>query len=246
MRNNVNSYDVQIEMSKIKRLKNVIDLVTCELCAIVFALIIDCIIIFTQINSDITLPLAIIGILALIFIATFILRRFLKKRLAHREYSLIKELKKSNSNNDEEVTHEQTLKLMSPMQMVVRRFFRSKLSIIGLVMVISLFLFCWVGPLVYTSWSATDIDKTGKLDYTTPVRVEFTDKDGNSYKTVCRAHGFKGVIQCYYRLADLLDETELSVGNILKAECQLVKAKPMWEKADKKYREDQHWFIDFA
>jgi hypothetical protein len=80
----------------------------------------------------------------------------------------------------------------------------------------------------------------GDYEYT------ITDKDGNSYKTVCRAHGFKGVIQCYYRLADLLDETELSVGNILKAECQLVKAKPMWEKADKKYREDQHWFIDFA
>lgn len=75
---------------------------------------------------------------------------------------------------------------------------------------------------------------------------EITDKDGKKYKSVCRAHGFKGVIQCYYRLADLLDETELSVGNILKAECQLVKAKPMWEKADKKYREDQHWFIDFA
>ena len=45
-------------------------------------------------------------------------------------------------------------------------------------------------------------------------------------------------------LADLLDETELSVGNILKAECHLVKAKPMWEKADKKYREDPHWFVD--
>ena len=37
---------------------------------------------------------------------------------------------------EETVTHEQTLKLMSPMQMVVRRFFRSKLSIIGLIMII--------------------------------------------------------------------------------------------------------------
>ena len=35
----------------------------------------------------------------------------------------------------EEVTHEQTLKLMSPMQMVIRRFFRSKLSIVGLIAV---------------------------------------------------------------------------------------------------------------
>ena len=38
---------------------------------------------------------------------------------------------------EETVTHEQTLKLMSPMQMVIRRFFRSKLSIIGLIMVVS-------------------------------------------------------------------------------------------------------------
>ena len=86
--------------------------------------------------------------------------------------------------NTNEETHEMTLKLISPFQMVLRRFFRSKLSVIGLLMIISLFLFCWVGPLVYTSWSATDIDKTGKLDYTTPVRVEFTDEDGNSYSFV--------------------------------------------------------------
>jgi len=66
---------------------------------------------------------------------------------------------------EETVTHEQTLKLMSPMQMVIRRFFRSKLSIIGLIMVVSLFLFCWVGPLFYTV-SPTEIDKSGKIEYT--------------------------------------------------------------------------------
>ena len=67
-------------------------------------------------------------------------------------------------NTENNATHEQTLKLMSPMQMVIRRFFRSKLSIIGLVMVVSLFLFCWVGPLIYTT-SPTEIDKSGKIDY---------------------------------------------------------------------------------
>lgn len=74
----------------------------------------------------------------------------------------------------------------------------------------------------------------------------FTDKDGNSYKANCRAHGFKGVIQCYYRLAELLNGDELKTGNILKAECQLVCAPAMWEKADKKYRENPHYFIDWA
>ena len=77
---------------------------------------------------------------------------------------------------EETVTHEQTLKLMSPMQMIIRRFFRSKLSIIGLIMVISLFLFCWVGPLIYRV-SPTEIDKSGKVEYTAK-EVTYTDEDG--------------------------------------------------------------------
>ena len=42
---------------------------------------------------------------------------------------------------DNEVPLDKNIKLMSPTQMVIRRFFRSKLSIIGLIMVISLFVF---------------------------------------------------------------------------------------------------------
>lgn len=73
-----------------------------------------------------------------------------------------------------------------------------------------------------------------------------TDAEGKTYKTTCRAHGFKGVIQCYYRVFDLVDAENKAFGNILKAECQLINAKPMWLAADRKYREDQHYFIDFA
>ena len=83
------------------------------------------------------------------------------------------------SQKEETVTHEQTLKLMSPMQMVLRRFFRSKLSIIGLIMVVSLFLFCWVGPLIYTT-SPTEIDKSGKVEYTNK-EVTYVDEDGVSH-----------------------------------------------------------------
>ena len=176
MNNNVNSLDIQHEMSKIKKLKSVIDLVTCELCAIIVALIIDCIVLFNQLGSDVSLPITIIVILSLLFVATFIFRRFLKKNLAHREYGLIKEAKKAKEAKTDDVTHEQTLKLMSPMQMVIRRFFRSKLSIIGLVMVVSLFVFCWVGPLVYTV-SPTEIDKSGKVEVTQK-EVVYVDEDG--------------------------------------------------------------------
>ncbi len=74
--------------------------------------------------------------------------------------------------------HERDIKLMSPMQMVLRRFFRSKLSIVGLVMIVSLFIFCWLGPVVYTRWSATDIDKSGKTDIR-QTEIVYTDDDGN-------------------------------------------------------------------
>ena len=81
-------------------------------------------------------------------------------------------------NTTDDLTHEQTLKLMSPMQMVIRRFFRSKLSIIGLVMVISLFLFCWVGPLFYTV-SPNQADTTGKIDRSDKY-IEQTDENGET------------------------------------------------------------------
>ncbi len=68
---------------------------------------------------------------------------------------------------------DKNVRLLSPSQMVLRRFFRSKLSIIGLVMIIGLFLFCWVGPLVYTRWEGGSVDYSGKIKYSeVPVTYE--------------------------------------------------------------------------
>ena len=44
---------------------------------------------------------------------------------------------------EEEKPLDKNVKLMSPMRMVLRRFFRSKLSIAGIIMLAALFLFCW-------------------------------------------------------------------------------------------------------
>ena len=89
---------------------------------------------------------------------------------------------------DTEVPLDRNVKLMSPTRMVVRRFFRSRLSIIGLIMVVGLFLFSFVGPLflaesmhtevidgveteVYTpnngKWGEIELDESGKVDYAT-------------------------------------------------------------------------------
>lgn len=66
---------------------------------------------------------------------------------------------------DTEVPLDKNVRLMSPARMVVRRFFRSKLSILGLVMVIGLFLFSFLGPVVYTQWGEIELDESGKTEY---------------------------------------------------------------------------------
>ena len=76
---------------------------------------------------------------------------------------------------------DKNIKLMSPTRMVVRRFFRSKLSIIGLVMVIGLFIFSFFGPLVYNQWGETELDEGGKIIYTTTT-VTVTDDNGETYE----------------------------------------------------------------
>ncbi len=68
---------------------------------------------------------------------------------------------------DTEAPLDKNVRLMSPTRMVVRRFFRSKLSIVGLIMVISLFLFSFAGPLVYTRWGEIELDESGKTEYAT-------------------------------------------------------------------------------
>jgi peptide/nickel transport system permease protein len=75
---------------------------------------------------------------------------------------------------------DKNVRLMSPTQMLLRRFFRSKLSIIGLVMVIGLFLFCFLGPVVYSQWGETEADASGKIDYE-ETRVTYTI-DGETYE----------------------------------------------------------------
>ena len=66
---------------------------------------------------------------------------------------------------DTEVPLDKNVRLMSPTQMLLRRFFRSKLSVLGLVMVIGLFVFCFGGPFVYTAWGETEVDKSGMTKY---------------------------------------------------------------------------------
>lgn len=79
----------------------------------------------------------------------------------------MEELKNEAVQNtaDTETPMDKNVRLMSPTRMVVRRFFRSKLSILGLIMVIGLFLFSFLGPVVYTQWGEIELDESGKTEY---------------------------------------------------------------------------------
>ena len=62
---------------------------------------------------------------------------------------------------DSEAPLDKNVKLMSPTRMLLRRFFRSKLSIAGKVILAALLIFCWFGPVVYQRWGETETDRTG-------------------------------------------------------------------------------------
>jgi peptide/nickel transport system permease protein len=107
----------------------------------------------------------------------------MENKISEKDYAPLSSEEQTEKSNPavavaEDEPLDKTIKLMSPARMVLRRFFRSKLSVVGLVMLASLFLFCWVGPLIYTQWGPAETDMNGKLTYTTSV-VTYIDADGN-------------------------------------------------------------------
>lgn len=97
-----------------------------------------------------------------------------------REREEKEELERLMKQSVEEDALDKNVKLMSPTRMVLRRFFRSKLSIIGLIMVVGLFIFSFLGPVFYTEWGEIELDESGKVEYT-QTTVTITDDDGNTY-----------------------------------------------------------------
>ena len=78
-----------------------------------------------------------------------------------------------------EVPLDRNVRLMSPAQMVIRRFFRSKLSVIGIVMLVALFLFCFLGPVVYNKWGEIEVDESPIVEYTSKT-IQY-DKNGKTH-----------------------------------------------------------------
>ena len=105
------------------------------------------------------------------------------------------------SSKDTETPLDKNIKLLSPTQMVLRRFFRSKLSIIGLVMIVGLFIFSFIGPLFVADlgttnemgileydpnngrWGEIELDESGQIEYTT---TEYTVVNENGETVTIR------------------------------------------------------------
>jgi len=95
-----------------------------------------------------------------------------------------------NDTSEELETVEIHYKEMSPTRMVVRRFFRSRLSLVGVIMLLTLFVFSFAGPpIMYLfgyEWAETETDYTPTVERATSTvaGVTTTDKDGNEYEII--------------------------------------------------------------
>lgn len=79
------------------------------------------------------------------------------------ENSVLKDEELSSGQVQEimqEVEEKETYQQMSPVRLVARRFFRSKLSIVGICMIAFLFLFAILGPVIYDKYSEEYVDRT--------------------------------------------------------------------------------------
>jgi len=74
------------------------------------------------------------------------------------------------------------VKVLSPTQMVLKRFFRSKLSIVGLVVLVALFLFSFVGPVLSPWYKDGELiaDETRTVGEASATPIEY-EIDGEKY-----------------------------------------------------------------
>jgi peptide/nickel transport system permease protein len=82
-----------------------------------------------------------------------------------------------------EIIAEENFRVMSPGRMVAKRFFRSKLSVIGLCMIIFVFLFSFVGPLIVNvtwGYGETQVFKIERIS-SMVTTASFEAADGKDY-----------------------------------------------------------------
>ena len=79
------------------------------------------------------------------------------------------------------IEEKQTFKEMSPIRLILRRFFRSKLSLVGLIMLVLLFLFSFLGPVIYQKWGEETVDRREVIQQITSTYT-YIDENGKEVK----------------------------------------------------------------
>ncbi|MDD4112249.1 MAG: hypothetical protein PHC56_04350, partial [Herbinix sp.] len=94
-----------------------------------------------------------------------------------------KKLNYTDHQDYAETEVEQNLRVISPSRMVAKRFFKSKLSIIGLIMILFVFVFSFLGPLIIDiTWGYNETE-VFKIERNTDMvtTAQFTGPDGKPY-----------------------------------------------------------------
>ncbi len=82
---------------------------------------------------------------------------------------------------EEEMSLADSVKTLSPTRLVLKRFFRSRLSVIGLAIIIFLFAFCWIGPLFSPYTESTVDSDTDRMNITVSEIVVVDETTGESF-----------------------------------------------------------------
>ena len=108
---------------------------------------------------------------------------------------------------------EDRVKLLSPGRLVLKRFFRSKLSVIGLAVLIAFFVISFFGPLLRFCcpfvWGQDEVDRTSGSAVWEPVKINYIDAEGNSYETY-ETKEFDGFFRPIRSLNEKLDDLALN------------------------------------
>lgn len=110
----------------------------------------------------------------------------------------------ANAPESEDELHGENLndrvKVLSPTMTILKRFFRSKLSMVGLVILIVLFLFSFIGPMI-SPWGEMDKDKTSKeIVSILPIEYQITyvDENGQTVTETQTAYDYSIEYSEYY------------------------------------------------
>lgn len=94
----------------------------------------------------------------------------------------IKEIKEEIMNQEENLS-EEMVKEMSPLRLILRRFFRSKLSLVGIILIAALFIFSFLGPVFYQKWGEITVDRSQIIQEIETTHT-FTDTSGNEVTVI--------------------------------------------------------------